>query len=343
MATVAGVDTHLDTFTVAVCNPNGRSISDQTFDNTQQGWHNATEYGRLHDVDVWAIEGTGTYGRCLTDRLTASGFQVFEVPTRRTVKSRKRIGGSKSDLIDAVACARAYLEAPLGVVTHIDEIEAIRVLVRWRESLVHTQTQTVNRIKARIREIDPAMTNGLMLTSYKAWRALEVFPEGNSHHTDAIGFFIRSESQAAGTRLRQIRSIEKQIINELPPQGQALCDQIMGIGAIGAATILAEVGDVTRFATEAKFAMWGAAAPLDASSGRGTHHRYNRGGNRVIDKTLETAIRTQLAHNGQAVAYIQRRHSQGDTNREAFRSLKRQLARKVYRILKQHPHRKNLT
>lgn len=343
MATVAGVDTHLDTFTVAVCNRNGKQIFDQTFDNTHQGWSDALGFGLRHDVDVWAIEGTGSYGRCLTDHLTACAVTVFEVPTRRTVKNRKRVGRSKSDLIDAVACARAYLEAPLGPVTHIAQVEAVRVLLKWREALVHTQTQTINRIKARIREIDPAKTKQLELTSYKAWRALESFPHGNDLHAHAVGFMVRTEAHTCGERLRLIRSIEKQISNELPPAGQALCDEIMGIGAIGAAAIVAEVGDVTRFPKESKFAMWAAAAPLDASSGNGTHFRYNPGGNRVMDCTLETAIRTQLSHDGQAVAYIERRHRQGDTNREAFRSLKRQLARKVYRIFKQHQNTNNLT
>ena len=38
MATVvAGVDTHLDTFTVAVCDANGRCIDDATFSNDTEG------------------------------------------------------------------------------------------------------------------------------------------------------------------------------------------------------------------------------------------------------------------------------------------------------------------
>lgn len=343
MATVAGVDTHLDTFTVAVCNRNGRTISDHTFDNTDQGWVDAIGYGRTHDVEVWAIEGTGSYGRCLADRLVEHGMEVVEVPTRRTVKNRRRINGSKSDLIDAVACARAHLEAPLGVVTHIGEIEAIRVLLRWREALIHTQTQTINRIKARIGEVDPPVAANLDLGSLKAWRNLESFDCGPGVHREAISYLVRTEAETAGARLQQIRELKQRIANELPPPGQALREQIFGIGTLGAAAILTQVGDVTRFPKEAKFAMWAAAAPLDASSGKGTHFRYNPRGNRVMDRTFETAIRTQLAHHGQAHEYISRRRQQGDSNREAFRSLKRQLARKVYRILKRHAYTNNLT
>jgi len=335
MATVAGVDTHLDTFTVAVCNRNGKPVSDRVFDNTDQGWSDAIAFGEMHDVGVWAVEGTGSYGRCLTDRLTSCAIQVVEVPTRRTAANRRRVSGSKSDLIDAVACARAYLEAPLGVVNHVEEIEAIRVLLRWREALVHTQTQTINRIKARVGEIDPPLAASLKMRSLKAWHALESFRHGDGPHAQAIGYLVRTEAHSAGARLSQIRSIERQITRDLPAPARALCDQILGIGSLGAAAIITQVGDVTRFNNEAKFAMWAAAAPLDASSGKGTHYRYNRGGNRVMDRTFETAILTQLSHHGQATEYIARRRHNGDSNREAFRALKRHLARKVYRILKQ--------
>jgi len=343
MATIAGVDTHLDTFTVAVCNRNGRPISDRTFANTQQGWSDAVVYGRQHDVGVWAVEGTGSYGRCLTDRLVEHGIRVVEVPTRRTVKNRRRVSGSKSDLIDAVACARAYLEAPLGVVTHIGEVEAVRVLLRWREALVGTQTQTINRVKARIGEIDPPLAATLDLGSLTAWRDLESFSHGTGAHGEAISYFVRTEAATARQRLQQIRSINQRISNELPEPGRALCDAIVGIGSLGAAAILTQVGDVTRFKNEAKFAMWAAAAPLDASSGKGTHFRYNPGGNRVMDKTFEIVILTQLSHHGQAYEYVTKRLLNGDSNREAFRALKRHLARKVYRILKQHPYTQDLT
>ena len=45
---------------------------------------------------------------------------------------------------------------------------------------------------------------------------------------------------------------------------------IDGVGAVVAARILADVGDVARFADRNRFASWTGTAPLDASSGEQT-------------------------------------------------------------------------
>ncbi len=334
---VAGVDTHLDTFTVAVCDHNGTPVDDATFPNDVVGYNEAVVFSEACGVDVWAIEGTGSYGRCLTDHITRIGGRVVEVPTRRTVKSRRRVSGAKSDVIDATACARAHLEAPLSRVVHVDEFEAIRVLVRWRQTLVHAQTRAICRIKARMAELDPQAVVGLRLESTTAWRRLGDYePPTRCAHATAIRDLVRYEAGQAAQRLNQIRVLERRLAAEMPDAGQAVIDAIYGIGPVGAATILAEVGDVTRFNSHSAFAMWAAAAPLDASSGRQEHHRYNRRGNRHMDNVFETAIRVQLSHGALGADYIARRRETGDTNREAFRALKRHLARKVYRILKQH-------
>lgn len=42
--------------------------------------------------------------------------------------------------------------------------------------------------------------------------------------------------------------------------------QIAGVGPVGAARLLADVGDLSRFADRNRFASWTATAPLDAPS-----------------------------------------------------------------------------
>lgn len=49
-------------------------------------------------------------------------------------------------------------------------------------------------------------------------------------------------------------------------RGSRLMD-IHGVGPVVAARILADVGDVSRFADRNRFASWTGTAPLDASSG----------------------------------------------------------------------------
>ena len=107
-----------------------------------------------------------------------------------------------------------------------------------------------------------------------------------------------------------------------------------------AATLLGEIGDITRFPTPAAFAAWSGTAPLDASSGRHQRHRLNRRGNRQVNRVLDTAILTQLAHHGPAHTYIKRRLQEGKTKKEATRAAKRHLATHIYRKLNHH---QNLT
>ena len=108
---------------------------------------------------------------------------------------------------------------------------------------------------------------------------------------------------------------------------------VCGISTIGAATLIAEIGDITRFNTAARFAAWSGTAPLDASSGRNQRHRLNRRGNRQVNRVLHTAILTQLNTKGPAADYTTRRLQQGKTKNEAIRAATRHLAANIWRQL----------
>ncbi len=76
--------------------------------------------------------------------------------------------------------------------------------------------------------------------------------------------------------------------------GTPLLD-IDDIGALIAADIPTEVGDSTRFATKAKFALANGTVPFEASSGRVCWHRLDREGNRQLDTAIHNAAITQIA------------------------------------------------
>jgi transposase len=68
-----------------------------------------------------------------------------------------------------------------------------------------------------------------------------------------------------------------------------------GIGPSGAARLLVEVGDITRFPDQGNhFASWTGTAPIDASSGDHVRHRLSRGGNRQINRVLHIMATVQL-------------------------------------------------
>ena len=103
------------------------------------------------------------------------------------------------------------------------------------------------------------------------------------------------------------------------------------------AKLLAEIGPVDRFKTDAQLARHGGVAPLEASSGRTQRHRLDRGGNRQLNAALYRIAITQARYHPEARAYLERKRSEGKSKREALRCLKRQLVRVIFNTLKASP------
>jgi len=108
---------------------------------------------------------------------------------------------------------------------------------------------------------------------------------------------------------------------------------IHGVGPVVAARVLADVGDVTRFADRNRFASWTGTAPLDASSGEQNRHRLSRAGNRRINHMIHIAAVTQIRLDTEGRAYYRRRRAEGKKPLEAIRCLKRRISNALYRQL----------
>ena len=106
-----------------------------------------------------------------------------------------------------------------------------------------------------------------------------------------------------------------------------------GVGPVVAARILADVGDVARFADRNRFASWTGTAPLDASSGEQIRHRLSRAGNRKVNHMIHIAAATQIRLDTEGRAYYRRKLAAGKTRMEAMRCLKRRISDAVYRQL----------
>jgi transposase len=127
---------------------------------------------------------------------------------------------------------------------------------------------------------------------------------------------IHQRKKAAG---KELRTLLKETSTTLT--------SLNGIGPSGAARLLVEAGDVTRFPGKAHFASWNGTAPIDASSGDQVRHRLSRAGNRQINRTLHIMAVVQLRHRAsQGRAYYDRKVAAGKTPMEAMRSLKRRLS-----------------
>jgi transposase len=109
---------------------------------------------------------------------------------------------------------------------------------------------------------------------------------------------------------------------------------VYGVGIDTAAALLVAAGDnPERLRSEAAWAHLCGVSPLEASSGKVTRHRLNRGGDRQANSALWTIVMSRLASDPRTQAYMERRVKDGRSKREVIRVLKRYVAREVYRYL----------
>ena len=110
--------------------------------------------------------------------------------------------------------------------------------------------------------------------------------------------------------------------------------EIHGVGVDTAATLLVTAGDNPwRIRSEAAWAHLCGVAPIQASSGKVSRVRLDRGGDRQANSALWGVVITRLRSDPRTQAYMERRLKEGRSKPEIIRVLKRYVAREVYHRL----------
>lgn len=332
---VIGVDTHADTHTAAAVDAFGRILATIEIEATPAGYRQLLAWARkLGRVQRAGVEGTGAYGAGLARFLTGHGIGVIEV-NRVSRQHRRRHG--KSDPADAEAAARAVLS---GEATGIAKdttgnVEAIRVLHLTRRSAVKATTQAANQITNLVLTAPEPLRSQLrvMSTTQRIRTAARWHTTPATDPTSATRTAIRSLARRWLALHDEIRDLERQLTALLTQTCPRLLAQ-QGVGIDVAAKLVIAAGEnPDRLRNESSFAALCGVSPVDASSGKHTHHRLNRGGNRQANNALHTVMLTRARHDPETRAYIERRRQQGLTTRDIHRCLKRALARRLHHIL----------
>ena len=109
---------------------------------------------------------------------------------------------------------------------------------------------------------------------------------------------------------------------------------LFGVGTHTAALLLVTAGDnPDRLRSEAAWAHLCGVSPIQASSGKITRHRLNRGGDRQANHALWRIAITRMSNDPRTRDYVTRRLDEGRSKPEIIRILKRYIAREVYRAL----------
>lgn len=332
-----GVDTHSDIHVAAAVDHLGGVLGTQQFRTTPAGYRKLLRwlqtFGPIHQVGV---EGTGSYGLGLARLMAENDVTVIEV-ARPNRQVRRQHG--KSDVIDAIAAARAVLsgEATATPKTHDGPIEGIRALKVVQRSATKSRTQAINQLRALIATAPTDLRERLrhlkaedLIVTCAAFRV-----RGDD---DSLPALIRLSMRELAQRIEhldgQLETVThrlRRVTNNVAPKLVA----VFGIGPDVASALLVTAGDNThRLHRERSFAALCGSSPIPATSGKiQNRHRLNRGGDRQANSALWRIVIVRLSHDQRTKDYMAKRLSEGKTKKEVIRCLKRYVAREVFNAL----------
>jgi transposase len=199
-----------------------------------------------------------------------------------------------------------------------NDLMVLRLLVDRRDELSQARAQGLNRLHRLMAELIPGgVPVKKSVSQYQTMLAV-------LRPRDPVRRTLR---RLAAEQLRdlvrldaRLKAMKTELRDAVLASGSHLMD-LYGVGPAGAARILADVGDVTRFPDRNHFASWTGTAPIDASSGNQIRHRLSRAGNRRMNHVLYMAAFVQIRHDTQGRAYYRRKLAAGKTPMEALRCL----------------------
>ncbi|WP_204029455.1 IS110 family RNA-guided transposase [Micromonospora andamanensis] len=325
------MDPHKRSATIEVMARDETVVGGGRFDTDRDGYTAMRKYAIRWPNRVWAIEGCQGIGRHIANRLLADGEQVVDVPPKLSARARVFATGQgrKTDATDAHSIALVGTRmAGLRPVVNDEQQALLRILVDRRRSLGEDHTRMVSQLHQLLLELIPGGAKKSLSAAQAKALLATVRPR------DAVGKARRrvaAELIADLERIyRRTKEADKELKELVTSTGTTLMD-LHGIGPSGAARLLVEVGDITRFPNRAHFASWNGTAPIDASSGEQMRHRLSRAGNRQINRVLHIMATVQLRNPNEGRAYFDRKKAAGKTSMEAMRALKRRLSDIVYR------------
>jgi transposase len=331
-----GVDTHLDVHVAAALDSIGGLLGVESFPSSPTGYRQLLKWmSSFGLVGRVGVEGTGAYGAGLSRYLHRCGVEVIEVD-RANRQARRQAG--KSDPADAVEAARAAQSGRArGLAkTRDGNVEAIRVLLVARRSSRSTRIKTLCQIRHLCFTGPDDLRERLQgLSSVMLPReAATLRPRLGA---DVAAYATKLSIQTLGRRVLALdEEVERvdELLGALVAETAPSLLALHGVGVEGAASLLVAAGDnPDRLRSEAAWAHLCGVSPIEASSGKVTRHRLNRGGDRQANSALWRIVMVRMVSHAPTRDYVERRTKEGRSKLEIIRVLKRYVAREVYRHL----------
>ena len=332
-----GIDTHGEVHVAAALDDVGGLLGTQSFGADPDGYSALLSWLQSFGcIGKVGVEGTGSYGAGIARFLAKAGVHVVEVD-RQNRQARRQ--GGKSDPLDALEAARATQSGRAhGTAKSRDGgVEAIRVLVVAKRSARGARIKALTQMRQLTFSAPDQLQSklkGLPIAAFVA-AAQGLRPTRSPDVVTAAtkAAFIAGASRRRPRRgdLRPRRHDHAVARRDRPRAARRLWRRHRHRGPRG--PLVAAGDNPERLHSEAAWAHLCGVSPLEASSGKVTRHRLNRGGDRQANRALWHIVITRLASDPRTQAYMERRVKDGRSKSEAIRLLKRYVAREVYRYL----------
>ena len=332
---ILGVETHLDKHVGAVISAAGKLIATQSVETTSAGYLQLLAWARsLGELRRAGIEGTATYGAGLTRVLRDNNIDVFEI--NRPDRATRRLRG-KADPTDAESAACAVLS---GRATAIPKKQAgaayaMRAVSVARRSAVKARTQAINQLRGILVSAPQEIRERLLHTKTEACvsACARIRSLGKTPLLQSLTTTLRLLAKRWLALAAEIKLLDTQLEHLTNNHAPRLRKEF-GVGAQTAAVLVCVAGDnPDRIKSEAALAALCGVSPLQASSGKTTRHRLNRGGDRAANNALWTIAMVRMRSDARTQAYVARRTAQGLSPKEIQRCLKRYIVRALYPLI----------
>ena len=257
-----------------------------------------------------------------------------------------------------------------------ENILAMRQLCRYRDSVISSRTEIKLRIGTIMEQIFPeyekqfsslwVSTSMGILEKYLTPENIENAPidelfeiiKDKSHNRltkakaisikeaaadtfgikiaqDAFSFQLKQLIDRMNFLDKQIEALDCQIL-EYYEKFDCYLHTIPGIGIIGAATILAEIGDISRFKNSSSLIAFAGIDPTVRQSGEfnSTHNHMSKRGSPYLRHAIFLAATTCSFHNSPLKAYYKKKRDQGKHHLTATGAVARKLTTVIYAVLR---------
>lgn len=257
-----------------------------------------------------------------------------------------------------------------------ENILAMRQLCRYRDSVISSRTEIKLRIGTIMEQIFPeyekqfsslwVSTSMGILEKYLTPENIENAPidelfeiiKDKSHNRltkakaisikeaaadtfgikiaqDAFSFQLKQLIDRMNFHDKQIEALDIEIMKYYE-QFDCYLHTIPGIGIIGAATILAEIGDISRFKNSSALVAFAGIDPTVRQSGEfnNTHNHMSKRGSPYLRHAIFLAATTCSFHNSPLNAYYKKKRDQGKHHLTATGAVARKLTTVIYAVLR---------